>query len=536
MKDTRFERNVALACLAMIVVTTVCIRLRLLNVPFERDEGEYAYLAQLMLRGIAPFKLAYNMKLPGTSVFYATAMAVFGQTIQGARIGFLIANVLTTILVFCLGKKLLGTLGGLASSIAYATLSISTGMLGLFGHATHFVALFGTAGILVFVTDEKSRRLWRVFSAGVLLGLAFMMKQPGAIYAACAVTWLAWEWVRSRERSWRKLVVEQASLCGGIALPLIATLLWFAKAGVLAKAWFWIVQYGAAYASPLPLNDAVLSFVIAVSGFGPSNALLWLLALAGTLVLIFSDSGLKYRGLMLTLLGFSALGVCPGFYFRQHYFVLALPAAALMVGAACQFVANQLPVSSGRWMAIALVGLAATQAFYSQRDVLFTMPVSQVSRYTYGTNPFPESIEIARYIAAHSRPDDRIAIIGSEPQIYFYARRLSATGFIYTYALMEPQPFALDMQVAMAGEIERAQPAYIVFVDIGTSWLVRPTSPRYIFEWAERYLAERYEIVGSVGIGMGQPTEYGWDAEALRPRIKHLMIGRRRGYAPPHSL
>ena len=42
------------------------VRLRLLDFPLERDEGEYAYAGQLMLQGIPPYKLAYNMKLPGT--------------------------------------------------------------------------------------------------------------------------------------------------------------------------------------------------------------------------------------------------------------------------------------------------------------------------------------------------------------------------------------------------------------------------------------------------------------------------------------
>ena len=45
------------------------IRVRLLEMPLERDEGEYAYAGQLILQGIPPYELAYNMKLPGT--YYA---------------------------------------------------------------------------------------------------------------------------------------------------------------------------------------------------------------------------------------------------------------------------------------------------------------------------------------------------------------------------------------------------------------------------------------------------------------------------------
>ena len=56
------------------------IRVRLLDMPLERDEGEYAYAGQLILQGIPPYELAYNMKLPGTYFAYALGMAVFGQT------------------------------------------------------------------------------------------------------------------------------------------------------------------------------------------------------------------------------------------------------------------------------------------------------------------------------------------------------------------------------------------------------------------------------------------------------------------------
>ena len=60
----------------------LAIRIRLLGIPLERDEGEYAYAGQLMLQGIPPYELAYNMKFPGTYAAYAAIMSVFGQTID----------------------------------------------------------------------------------------------------------------------------------------------------------------------------------------------------------------------------------------------------------------------------------------------------------------------------------------------------------------------------------------------------------------------------------------------------------------------
>lgn len=39
---------------AVVFVVVLAIRVRLLGMPLERDEGEYAYVGQLMLEGIPP--------------------------------------------------------------------------------------------------------------------------------------------------------------------------------------------------------------------------------------------------------------------------------------------------------------------------------------------------------------------------------------------------------------------------------------------------------------------------------------------------
>src|SRR5438270_4418661 len=91
--------------LLLLLVLFAGIRFRLRSMPLERDEGEYAYIGQLMLQGVPPYKLAYSMKLPGTYAMYAGAMDVFGQTTTGIRVGMLLINALTTVLVFLLGRK-----------------------------------------------------------------------------------------------------------------------------------------------------------------------------------------------------------------------------------------------------------------------------------------------------------------------------------------------------------------------------------------------------------------------------------------------
>src|SRR6266481_3643546 len=125
----------------IVFVFVLAVRIRLLGIPLERDEGEYAYAGQLMLQGIPPYKLAYNMKFPGTYAAYAVIMAIFGQTTPGIHLGLLVVNAATTALMFFLGRRLINSTAGAAAAMSYAVLSVSPGVLGFAAHATHFVLL-----------------------------------------------------------------------------------------------------------------------------------------------------------------------------------------------------------------------------------------------------------------------------------------------------------------------------------------------------------------------------------------------------------
>src|SRR5437870_13363070 len=105
---------------------------------------------------------------------------------------------------------------------------------------------------------------------------------------------------------------------------------------------------------------------------------------------------------------------------------------------------------------------------------------------------FPEEAELAAYIKAHSAPDARVAVLGSEPEVYFCSRRHSATGYIYIYPLMEPHPYALKMQEEMIRDIEAARPEYMIFVNVKQSWAARPGTEQKIMNWYEHYSKANY--------------------------------------------
>src|ERR1035438_163075 len=117
-----------------VLVLMAVVRLQLLSFSLERDEGEYAYAGQPMLQGIPPYRLAFNMKFPGTYAMYALIMALFGETPAAIHFGVTIITTLTALMLFWLGKKMLDQTAGVVAATSYAVLAANTALFGLAGH------------------------------------------------------------------------------------------------------------------------------------------------------------------------------------------------------------------------------------------------------------------------------------------------------------------------------------------------------------------------------------------------------------------
>lgn len=454
--------------LILILISTALIRVRLAPTPLERDEGEYAYAGQLMLEGIPPYSVASNMKLPGTYAMHAVIMALFGETIFGIHMGLMLVNAANTLFVFLLARRLLGDAGSVAATAVYAALSLSPTVSGTASHATHFINLFALPGTL-FLLDRKIAR------AGLCFGLAFLMKQHGVFFILFGAAWLVYR--RAPFGSFARF-----ALAAVLPYALTCLILW--RAGVFANFWFWTVTYARAYASRVPLSKGLSNFANTFSGIIAASPAIWAMAAVGA----FFAMRARKASFPLLFLVFSFLTTVPGLLFRDHYFISALPAVALLAGAA----------ASRRWAQWALAAAIALSLF-TQRQFFFTMTPTQAARELWGDNPFPEAIPAAAYLRAHTAPETPIAILGSEPEIYFYAHRHSATGYIYMYGLMEAQPYALRMQEGLIHDVEASRPAYIVDVDVSTSWLTREDSATRIFDWWDAYRPLHYKLEQSFG-------------------------------------
>jgi len=524
------------ALATIVFALVIAIRIRLLGIPLERDEGEYAYAGQLILQGIPPYKLAYNMKFPGTYAAYALIMSIFGQTIVAIHLGLLLINVATIALIFFVGRRLINTVAGITAAASYAVLSVSPSVLGLAAHATNFVVLFVLGGILLLLKEQavtalepsQPKRLLQLFASGLLFGIGALMKQPGVLFIPFGAIYIVWNDLNGRlflNRMFLRILIFLA----GAAVPLGVTTLILWRAGVLDTFWFWTVNYARQYGSLVPLSQAPQIFSRSANEVVLTAWPIWTLAGIGALT-VWDH---RIRASIFFLIGFlffSALAVCPGFFFRTHYFILVLPAVSLLAGAA---ISKLTEILEGRLILLRLVPLllfafAVSVPIMFDKKIFFEVSPNQACGLIYPDNPFLESVRIGTYVREHTEPGDTIVVLGSEPEIYFYSHRHSATGYIYTYGLMEPQKYAHHMQEEMIREIEDARPKYLISVAMGYSWLRRPDSEPAIFTWANEYMAQNYTAAGFVNI---KPTEtdyfFGNVPQTVETLNDYILIYRR---------
>lgn len=507
------------AVLLAVIIFASAVRIRLRDIPLERDEGEYAYAGQLILQGVPPYSQVYNMKMPGIYAAYALIMAVFGQTCSGIHLGVAVVNAATILLVFLLAKRFLDAPAALVSAAVFAILSLGQKVFGFTANSEHFVIFFAVGGILLLMQAIERQNRTALFGGSVLLGTAFLMKQHGAAFIVFAGLYLLFSELRRPPFVWKKLAVPGILFLIGVLLPFAVTCLILKQAGVFEKFWFWTFVYAQKYVSTIEFKWGMQNLTDRTTKIVGSAVLVWILAGVGLAALFWNKKIKSHRIFIAGFLIFSFLSICPGLYFREHYFILLLPAIAVLAGAGATliieiFSRSQSP-SAAKVMPVLLLLAVLLSAVYQQREYFFVTSPYMVSRSIYGGNPFPESPEIARFLRENSSENDRIAVIGSEPQIYFYANRRSATGYIYTYSLMETHSYARKMQEEMIGEIEKANPKFLVFVNVSTSWLPWPDSEKMILDWFWQYQKKYYNLVGIIDIlGRDKNTVYRWGKDA----------------------
>ena len=175
---------------------------------------------------------------------------------------------------------------------------------------------------------------------------------------------------------------------------------------------------------------------------------------------------------LLLFIIFSALSIMPGFYFRGHYFQQLLPALTIASSYFLYRLHNLLSINKNPYPAAAVIivtTLAFSQSLYMQKNLLFTLEPEEITPIVYSSNPFNESLDIARFVQENSTDEDTIIVLASEPEIAFYAKRKLATAHTHSYSMLANNETAKLMKIEFLNDIYTKKPLYMIATNVDFS-------------------------------------------------------------------
>jgi hypothetical protein len=164
-----------------------------------------------------------------------------------------------------------------------------------------------------------------------------------------------------------------------------------------------------------------------------------------------------------------------------------LPSIALLFGVGIRFVYRVFSNASSQivryFPPTFIVIITFLSTLVAHWDILYQYTPDEITRRIYGSCPFTYSSLIAELIKEKTSKEERVAIIGDEPQFLFYSQRRSATSFLYTFSLIEEQPFAEQFRLEMMHQVESVAPKLLIYTHTVLDYFKKSKGQKELDNW-----------------------------------------------------
>ena len=525
------ENIISYILLILLILVVVVIRYKFISIPFERDEGAYSYNGKLLLQGKTPYKDFYEQKFPGIFYFYALMVGVFGDTVEGMHKGFILLNVLTLIFIFFSVKKLLNSSAGIISAITFAIVSLTPNLSGFTVQSEHGVIFFASLGIFFYVLSRQEQKWYYLLGMGLAMGAAFMTKTTGLFMLLWGGIILIIDFMFLKEKSF-KLFMRPVLIYSAGALFVMGFLFFLIYLhGSFKEMIYWTYYIPKRYVSRVPFEEGIKYFKYTRDAILQNHKFFWYHGILSVFLCLLKSINLRTKLLFWTLAIFSSVMIVPGFYFYGHYWIQLTLGLAILSGltfyAINQFFSSVFNTKSNylKYAYLSIFIFVTFDHLKGLKNYYFRPNYNLVLRSVYGNNPFPETKEIANYINAHSKPEDAIVAMGSEPEIYFYTKKNCPSRHAYFSAMVDNVPEHKEWQREYVKDIEKAKPKFFIFYNHPISLLVQANTDRYVFEWANEYINKNYKLTGLVDMNDNGLSNYVWNESLIgyKPTAQNII-------------
>lgn len=490
----------AAAAVALLAGLAAVTRISSWRKPLGTDSGQYLYIGDLVLHGDTPYVDAVNNKGPMTYLLFAVIRLGAGTSMTAVRLSLLVFAVVAALALGAYVARLATREAGVLAAIAFALFAGLPAMQGDDPNTEQYGIAFIVAAWWM-ATHAGAR--WAL-GAGASIAAAVAMNPAFAI----GLPFVAFELWRARAGAPVRERLRRIALgvVGGIALagPI---LLWLVLRGAFDDMWELVVEY--AYArtdgsfdrGAVPPSEPLVDQPSGDGGgggggdredvFGPPGRIdewrygtwalpergLWIVGVAG-LLLACTDRRLRRAALPLLAWVVACWARVKGatYEFPHHYYpVVPALAGGLALGVARLW--GLMPRRALARYAVAVVAFAVPLWLWvgdREREALDYPPGL---RWGSQFESFALAYPVAEFLREHTRPDERILVVGTDPEVYWVADRRANTPYFDVFPLLrdgkligrravdviEDPPAAI---VAMP-DAEEADPFFPALLDLG---------------------------------------------------------------------
>ncbi len=428
----------------------VAVRLPLLAVPLERDEGLFGVMGQAILRGDLPYRDVFEHKPPGVFYLYALGLLAVPPTAAGVHAFLAVWNLGTSLCVGRLAATLAGRWAAPWAVLVFVVASAAPSVQGFSATSEMLLLLPLSASVFAAVVSTSATRARRAILVGVSGALAaatFWIKQPAVLAAAAGPLAI----ILARRGALRALLWWAS---GAAAVTVVATVP-FALAGVWREFWYWSFTHSWLYGQ-LPVGNWPERLAGNLVEVGRDLGCALVVALAGAIVGL--QRARRQAWLVLGFLGLAVASALHSRFFYRHYFALLAPAVAVAAGTGIVWIEE----AYGRRIAVAAAALTVALPVVARPWYWLRPDPTAVSVRMLGDQGFDAAAVVARYVRDRTAPDDRIFVYGSEPEIPFIAGRRDVNPFGMVYPLTWTWPRHREFQERVWASLERWPPVYLI--------------------------------------------------------------------------
>lgn len=448
------QRNIII--LLIILVMAFSLRMAFIHEPFERDEGQYAYIAQEILHGSIPYRDVIEIKPPGVFYIYASAITLFGNTTESIRLFTAFYSLLTVIVVYLIARNLRGVRAGLLAALLYGVYSSGPLIQGSGSNVEVFMVLPLAISVWFYLRGADSGKRVYIVLSGICASCAMLIK-PVALPQVVLLFIFLFLLPKSRE-SIKDLLFNVLSFVLPALIMAAVVIGYFAYHGALEDFLYWTVDFTRstyAKSNEKALQGTPFFSVIGIIFF--ELFLPVLVALPTALWLIFKGKNTKYLLAALLIFAAAISVYLPGKN-HPHYFIQLLPPLSITAGIGLSMLLDKKELLAK--ITLSLVLCLFMYTVYKEYKLYVIYTPEEVSVIKYGPT-FVQSVAVAKYIKEKTQHSDYIFQWGFEPELYFLTQRRCPVSYVVKMAVDWAKYPDIALQKLVAG-INQKKPKYII--------------------------------------------------------------------------